>query len=690
MFNLTRYFSTLSFILIVMAGGALGMYFRTSAMQQMVVDTESHNIAMTNVFRNSLWSRFANFVELSYERDAETLRQADEGTVLRAAVIGLMTDTSVIKIKLYNREGMTIFSTDPKQVGESKQDNPGFLSALAGTPISELTHRNTFDSFEGTQSNIDVVFSYVPVTNPKGHIEGVFELYHDVTDAVSDINRTLWQLSLTVLGVLATLFFLQLVVVRRAQGILRTQSVALEEANRDLDQRVQTRTTELQAEVNERRSAEARLDHLAHHDPLTGLPNRLMFAEQLKKSISNTARGERRLAVLFIDLDRFKEVNDTLGHSFGDKLLVDVTHRLVTRLRAGDSLARIGGDEFICILEDIKDAAEAGYTADKLIELLIEPFQILEHEIYIDASIGICIYPADGEDVDTLVRNADTAMYQAKEHGRGRSHFYAAEMTTYAQERVRIESLLRRAIDADELAVHYQIKVAGGSGKPVGAEALLRWTSAELGSVPPVRFIPLAEETGFIVTLGEWVLQRACRQMMAWRQAGLVMPKVSVNVSVKQLEHGNIVATVQRILAETGLEPAALELEITESVIMNIEDALAILKQLSQLGIQLSIDDFGTGYSSLAYLKLLPINTLKIDRAFVTGIGENVGDEAIIRAVIALARSLKLHTVAEGVETTQQLDFLGAHGADEIQGYFFGKPQPADEFAASWHLQAGK
>jgi diguanylate cyclase (GGDEF)-like protein len=623
-------------------------------------------------------------------RDAETLRQADEGTVLRAAVIGLMTDTSVIKIKLYNREGMTIFSTDPKQVGESKQDNPGFLSALAGTPISELTHRNTFDSFEGTQSNIDVVFSYVPVTNPKGHIEGVFELYHDVTDAVSDINRTLWQLSLTVLGVLATLFFLQLVVVRRAQGILRTQSVALEEANRDLDQRVQTRTTELQAEVNERRSAEARLDHLAHHDPLTGLPNRLMFAEQLKKSISNTARGERRLAVLFIDLDRFKEVNDTLGHSFGDKLLVDVTHRLVTRLRAGDSLARIGGDEFICILEDIKDAAEAGYTADKLIELLIEPFQILEHEIYIDASIGICIYPADGEDVDTLVRNADTAMYQAKEHGRGRSHFYAAEMTTYAQERVRIESLLRRAIDADELAVHYQIKVAGGSGKPVGAEALLRWTSAELGSVPPVRFIPLAEETGFIVTLGEWVLQRACRQMMAWRQAGLVMPKVSVNVSVKQLEHGNIVATVQRILAETGLEPAALELEITESVIMNIEDALAILKQLSQLGIQLSIDDFGTGYSSLAYLKLLPINTLKIDRAFVTGIGENVGDEAIIRAVIALARSLKLHTVAEGVETTQQLDFLGAHGADEIQGYFFGKPQPADEFAASWHLQAGK
>ncbi len=278
------------------------------------------------------------------------------------------------------------------------------------------------------------------------------------------------------LGVLATLYLVQLLVVRRAQAIMRQQAEELVRANRDLDQRVQARTAELQAEVHERRSAEARLDHLAHHDPLTGLPNRLMFTEHLKKSISNAARGERRLAVLFIDLDRFKEVNDTLGHAFGDKLLVEVTHRLVTRLRAGDTLARIGGDEFICILEDIKDAAEAGYTADKLIELLVEPFQILEHELYIDASIGICIYPADGEDVDTLVRNADTAMYQAKEHGRGRSHFYTAEMTTYAQERVRIESLLRRAIDADELEVHYQIKVAGNGGKPAGAEALVRWT----------------------------------------------------------------------------------------------------------------------------------------------------------------------------------------------------------------------
>ncbi len=520
-FNLTRYFSTLSFILIVMAGGVLGGQYRDNTLRQVVADTEQRNVEMTQVFRNAMGARIDAFLSKSYSRDVATLHDAADSAELSKAVTRLMTETDVIKAKIYNHDGLTIFSTDPKQTGESKKDNAGFASALADHAASELTHRNTFDSFEKQLSDLDVVSSYVPLKSTDGSITGVVELYQDVTETVQRINQTLWRVSLSVMGVFAMLFFMQLLVVRRAHGILRTQSQALEEANNELDRRVQARTTELQAEVNERRSAEARLDHLAHHDPLTGLPNRLMFTEQLKKSINNAGRGERRLAVLFIDLDRFKEVNDTLGHAFGDKLLVEVTHRLVTRLRAGDTLARIGGDEFICILEDIKDAAEAGYTADKLIELLVEPFQILEHELYIDASIGICIYPADGEDVNALVRNADTAMYQAKEHGRGRSHFYTAEMTTYAQERVRIESLLRRAIDADELEVHYQIKVAGDSSKPVGAEALVRWTSAELGSVPPVRFIPLAEETGFIVTLGEWVLQRACRQMMAWRQAGL-------------------------------------------------------------------------------------------------------------------------------------------------------------------------
>jgi diguanylate cyclase (GGDEF)-like protein len=495
------------------------------------------------------------------------------------------------------------------------------------------------------------------------------------------------RLRLIVVAVLTLLFLFQLFVVRRAQGILETQSEALEEANRELDNRVQVRTKELQAEVVERRNAEERLDHLAHHDPLTGLPNRLMFIENLKHSIALAARAHRQLAILFIDLDRFKEVNDTLGHAVGDELLIAVTHRLAGHLRTSDTLARLGGDEFVCVLEEIRDATEAGHVADKLIGLLTLPFNILEHELFVSASIGICLYTADGEDVDTLVRNADTAMYQAKANGRGCSYFYSPEMTTYARERNRIEGLLRRAIETDELAVHYQIKVSP-DGRPTGAEALLRWNSAELGSVPPVRFIPLAEETGIIVPLGEWILRQVCRQMMTWRAAGLVMPKVSVNLSVKQIERIDIVALVQSALAESGLDPASLELEITESVIMNIENSLTILENLSKLGVHLAIDDFGTGYSSLAYLKKLPINTLKIDRAFVIGIGTDSGDEAIIDTIVSLARSLELTTVAEGVDSESQLDFLKTLGCDEIQGYYFGQPQPQDEFAAAWRSKS--
>lgn len=683
MFNLTRYFSTLSFILIVMAGGALGAYYRHNAVSQLVMATEAHNIAMTRVFRNSLWSRFTDIVHRSDPPRAGSTGSAEDSAALRRAVVDLMNDTDIIKAKLYNRAGLTVFSTDASQIGENKSGNAGFQRALAGRAASEITHRNTFDSFEDKLSDIDVVSSYVPLLDAAGQVEGVVELYQDVTGTIRQIDRALWRVSLLIFGIFGALFLLQLFVVRRAHRILRQQSTALETANRDLDLRVQARTAELEAEIVERRGAEQRLDHLAHHDPLTNLPNRLMFAEQLRKSIALAARNERQLAVLFIDLDRFKEVNDTLGHSVGDELLVDVTRRLVTRLRTGDTLARLGGDEFVCILEDVRDAHEAGLVADQLIELLARPFQILEHELFISASIGICLYPADGQDVDTLVRNADTAMYQAKAHGRSRSHFYTPEMTTYAQERIRIETLLRRAIQANELDVHYQMKV-DIKGKPTGCEALLRWHSAELGTVSPVRFIPLAEETGFIVELGEWVLRQACRQLVSWRARGLPVPRISVNLSVKQIEHGDVVNVVRSVLEETGLEPASLELEITESAIMNTENAMAVLEQLSDLGVRLAVDDFGTGYSSLAYLKLLPIDTLKIDRSFVIGINENKGDEAIIRTIMALARSLGFDTVAEGVDSEAQIGFLEAHGCNEIQGYFFARPVPAPEFVERW------
>jgi diguanylate cyclase (GGDEF)-like protein len=488
--------------------------------------------------------------------------------------------------------------------------------------------------------------------------------------------------------VLAALYLAQFMLVHRAQLILRAQARALEETNHELDHRVQERTHDLENEISERRRAELRLDYLAHHDPLTDLPNRLLFKKRLSQSLENLARHHAQLAVLFIDLDHFKDVNDSLGHSIGDTLLIAITRRLQSCIRPGDTLARIGGDEFICILEHTGGPATALEVADQLLELFHQPFTVDDKQLYLSASIGISQAPLDGMEVDVLVRKADAAMYQAKADGRNRSHFYTNAMTAYAQERIQLEGLLRDAITSNELSVHFQPKVETQSGRLLGAEALLRWDSAELGSIPPTRFIPLAEETGFIMELGFWVLCETCRQIALWDEAGLHVPVVAINLSVKQLERGNLPELLRTIMRETGITPERLELEITESVIMGMEDAFAMLADLRALGVRLALDDFGTGYSSLSYLRKLPVQTLKIDQGFIAGIGKNRSDEAIVQAMVDISRSLNLASVAEGVETAEQFAFLSRLGCEQVQGFLFGRPVPGDEFLSHWQTQA--
>ena len=662
---------------------------------QMTEVAQRHNEAMSQVYLNELWPHFSVFVAGSSGRSITELGAAVEALGLRAKTAAMMKNSDIIKVKVYNQQGLTVFSSDARQIGENKRDNQGFVSALAGHTASALVHRNQFDSFEGSRVEVDVLSSYLPIRDG-AKIPGVIELYQDVTPFVQNLNQVLLEVSLVGAGVMFALYLMQLMVVRYAQGILHTQDAELRESNRELDARVAERTHELAAindrlegEVLERRKAEARLEHLAHHDPLTGLPNRVLFAAHLQRSISKAKRSQRQVALLFIDLDRFKDVNDTLGHAVGDELLIEVTRRLSGQLRGRDLLARFGGDEFVCVLEEIETPQDASQVADKLIALVAEPFTIRGHDLGISASIGISLYPADGVDADNLLRAADTAMYQAKKHGRNAYYIYTPELTQYAKERAQLERLLRHAIENNELGVHYQIKMtAAPNPRPIGVEALARWNSAELGQISPVRFIPIAEETGLIVELGEWVLRTACRQMAAWRASGVAIPTISVNLSVRQLERADILEIVRSALDESGLPANALELEITESVIMNVDDAISVLERLSALGVKLSVDDFGTGYSSLAYLKLLPIDTLKIDRSFVIGIGDSRGDESIIQAVIGLARNLGLVTVAEGVETAQQLAFLREAGCDQIQGFYFGKPQPSEIFLNSWHQAA--
>jgi diguanylate cyclase (GGDEF)-like protein/PAS domain S-box-containing protein len=438
------------------------------------------------------------------------------------------------------------------------------------------------------------------------------------------------------------------------------------------------------SDITKVKESQEKLDHLAHHDPLTALPNRLLFHDRLHHAIQRSTRGNEQLALLFIDLDRFKNVNDTLGHHIGDELLQQVAKALSSKLRDGDTLARLGGDEFIVLLEDVDGQYGASQVAEKLVAMFEQPFMVAGHELFVTCSVGVSLFPGDASDLNMLIRNADVAMYQAKARGRNGYRFYAPSMTGEGVERLRLETFLRRSIEKEEIFLNYQPQVEIDTGRLIGVEALVRWNHPELGLVPPIRFIPLAEDTGFINQLGKWVLSEACRQMVRWREAGLEVPKMAVNLSAKQFDRGSIVSMVADILRETGLEPHRLQLEVTESVIMNTGDALAFINDLHAIGVSLAIDDFGTGYSSLAYLKQMPVQTLKIDRSFIKDISTDVNDEAIAIAIIQLGKSMNLSVIAEGVETHDQAAFLLRHGCNQAQGYFYSRPVMPEDLLQRW------
>jgi diguanylate cyclase (GGDEF)-like protein len=433
----------------------------------------------------------------------------------------------------------------------------------------------------------------------------------------------------------------------------------------------------------ERKRYQQQLEHQANYDALTGLPNRNLLHDRLRQAVYSQ-RNPRAIAVVFMDLDHFKFVNDSLGHSTGDKLLKGMGERLRSVLREGDTVGRVGGDEFVLILNDQSNEEVIFRAMQRISAKVAEPIEIEGKEMYVTCSAGISLYPQDGPDVDTLLKHADAAMYRAKEHGRNNFQFYTSEMNERVNERLSLEHALRRALEKKEFLLHYQQKTDLRSGQIIGAEALVRWNHPEWGLVRPARFIPLAEETGLIVQLGEWVLGEACRQARAWMDQGLKPGVVSVNLSARQFRQEGLVRTVSRILEETRLDPSLLEFELTESMVMhNVESAIATLQGLKSLGVALSMDDFGTGYSSLSYLKQLPVDTLKIDRSFVRdiGAGENPDDGVIAQAIISLGHSLRLKVIAEGVETDAQLRFLKRHGCDELQGFLYGEAVPPAEYA---------
>jgi diguanylate cyclase (GGDEF)-like protein/PAS domain S-box-containing protein len=436
-------------------------------------------------------------------------------------------------------------------------------------------------------------------------------------------------------------------------------------------------------DITERKHYQARIEQQANHDELTGLANRSLLKDRLQQSILTAASYGTRLAVAFVDLDRFKFINDSLGHQVGDQLLKEMSSRLKSCVREWDTVARLGGDEFVLLLNGTTSADSVQIAVERMLSVVGEPWTTAQGEFQVTSSIGVAMYPDDGTDAETLLKHADAAMYRAKENGRNSFQFFTAEFNAQMTERLELESKLRRALEREQLLLHFQPRVDLTSGRVISAEALLRWQIPGEAMIPPARFIPLAEETGLIVTIGRWVLQAACAQNKAWQDAGLPHLAISVNVSARQFLQENFVDVVAEVLRDTGLEARYLELEITESMVMHdAQRLMEMLDQLKELGVQIALDDFGTGYSSLSYLKRFAVDRLKIDRSFVKDVTTNADDAAIVRTIIALGHNLGLKVIAEGVETQEQLAFLRRNLCDEMQGYFFSPPLESATFRA--------
>lgn len=655
-FNLKRYFSISSLIGIIIVVAVLSYFYRHVATNTLIEHETRANVALTTSFANSIWPTYKDFVMSLGQVDRETLLGKLELQTLRQEVLAQMQNLNVVKVKIYNLNGITVFSTDPKQIGADKSNNPGFFNAKSGNVISEITFRNEFYAFEDVIVDRNLLSTYIPLRqSDEAPVEAVFELYSDVTDLVENIEYTQLQIVSGVTLALAVLYLFLFLLVKRADKIIRQQE-------------------------QERLLHESKMRHQAYHDSLTGLPNKNKFTEQLQESINRSIRNGQQFALMFVDLDRFKIINDSMGHDAGDQLIRIVGERLSGLIRDNDTLFRWGGDEFTIILENIEDPESVASIAERIIGGMTAPISIAKQEIIITTSIGIAVYPGDSDASEELIKNADAAMYHAKGSGRNRYEFYTPEMNAKAQERLELESGLQKALQNEEFILHYQPKYGVENNKLLGVEALIRWQHPSFGLVMPERFISSLEENGLIIAVGEWVLRSACAQNKLWQDEGLEPMTISVNISAVQFRNVRLIDTVARILKETGLEPRYLELELTETMfISNTEAAIETMNRLKDLGISLSIDDFGSGYSSLSYLKRFPVDYLKIDRSFIKDIESNKKDAAITSAIAGLAHSLNMKIVAEGVESQGQLDYLKSQGCQELQGFLFSRPVEAKE-----------
>jgi diguanylate cyclase (GGDEF)-like protein len=651
--KLLRYSLAAGLAAVLVAVVALTLLYRGLVLDSLIEGETRSNVTLTRTFANAVWPEHSAFVMRAGTIPMAELASRNEIRDLDFQLRRLKAATSVVKVKLYDTNGLTVYSTDPRQIGENKSANPGVRSALAGEPASEITFRERFDAWEGTISDRNIIATYVPVRVLEySPVEAVMEVYSDVTPLVETMERRLGQILGGVLAGFGLVCAVGLWSIVRHRRLLRAQE-------------------------DERLAREQQVRYQAYHDALTKLPNRASFVQHLEEAVRRAKRAHWSLAVMFLDADQFKRVNDSLGHEAGDQLLRVLAERIRASVRETDLLYRMGGDEFTVLLEDVRGPEEAAMVAQRILEATREPLQLQHHELSASVSIGIAMYPKDDDSGERLVQSADTAMYRAKELGRNRYTFFTPEMNERVESQLLLEAGLRRALKNEEFRLHYQPRVAP-DGRIVGVEALLRWAHPERGLVEPAQFIAALEETGLIVPVGTWVLREACRQAAEWQRAGLAPLRISINLSSLQFRSDALVDSVAEALREARLDAQWLDVELTESLLMeNLDRAMVIMGRLKALGVGILIDDFGTGYSSLGYLKRFPIDGLKIDRSFVRDLANSRKDAAIVESIAALAQSLGIGLVAEGVEQPHQADFMRSHYCTEMQGYLFGWPMPA-------------
>ena len=676
MFRLLRYFTITCGITSIILAITLGVIINRNQINKITHDTENQNIILSQLLANSIQITLPEYLETPDIIDPESLKNRSIVYELDRLLYSMILGLDLLKVKIYNKKGLTLYSSDPAQIGESKENHARFQHAKnRNIADSQLSFRDEFLAFSGVLYDRDIVETYIPILSAEGTVKGVFELYTDVTHIRTNIrHEKIWIFS-TVTIIFFLFFAILFFIVRSADKIIRAQYLELEK-NRE---KIQQRTEELYQQAN--------------YDSLTKLANRANMIAQLKHDLAFAARYKNGVALLFIDLDGFKNVNDTLGHDVGDQVLIVMADRLQHCVRDYDTLsrpvdsdnnstiARLGGDEFTIIIPDLSQLQNVDTLAKRIILACTEPLEIKNNELIIGASIGVALYPSDSTDPTSLMRNADIAMYHAKQEGKNTFRYFTEELNIAADRRMLLEQELRHAIENHELELHYQPIYNTSTKKVEGAESLLRWFNKKLGSISPAEFIPLAEETGLIIPIGEWVLRRACIDAAGWPTKGETPPYVSVNISGRQLSNPDFSQQLKAIVTDEKLDLKRLKFEVTESVIIGKSKQVRdTVDQIVELDIKFFIDDFGTGYSSLSNLLIFPLEIIKIDQSFVRDINDNSDKAQLLLGIVALAKSMNMGIIAEGVETNDEQEYLNQIHCDVYQGWLFSKAIPNDEF----------